>query len=138
MTKRTKSSSRCSTHPVKKPRSLLTVELTKELLSPQGVSDIAGAIMEIPMPIAAAHEITSNVVVAVAVIPETVSKTVPTTSEPNIVIVARLGTCAILSPPIMIPRMVTPPRSPIIRLVSSRKFHPQYFIFLSFSTFVFM
>lgn len=70
---------------------------------------------------AATQEVALDVIAHVEVIPETVSKTTHTTSEPNVVVVVGLGTGAISSPPVMMPGVATPPRSLIIGLISTPK-----------------
>lgn len=107
--KRTRSASfRNSTRSAKKPHCFLTTELAKELSFPQRSSEAAGAAVEISMPI--------------MVTPETVSEAAPAIPEPYVVIVAGLGTGVIPLPPIMMPGMITPSRSPTTGLVFFRKF----------------
>lgn len=125
MAKHARSVSSCSsTRLVKSPRHSVTIELAKELSSPRHVSEIAGTTMDTPVPILTTHEVASDVTAPLAVLLWTISETVPATSKPDIVIVAGLGFGAILSPPVMIPGIATPPRNLITGLVSSRKSNP--------------
>lgn len=65
---------------------------------------------EIHMPMATIQEVAPDVAAAI--------------SEPEVVIVTGIGTSAIASPPVMIPKMATPPCSLTTGLVSSHKFSP--------------
>lgn len=95
-------SAHSSTRLVKKPRRSFTTELAKELSSPLSALKVAGVAAEIPVPMVATHEVTSDVSTPIAVTPETISEVVSVTSEPDIIIVTSLGTGVIPSPSVMV------------------------------------
>lgn len=67
-------SARSSTCPIKKHRRSFTTELAKELSSRQHALEVDRVAAEVPMPVVAAHEIASDVVVPITVTPKTVSE----------------------------------------------------------------
>lgn len=121
-------SSRNSTCLVKKPHHSLTTKLAKELSSSRRASEVAGAVVKVSMPVVAADEVASDITIPAMVTLETISKTVLTTSELDVIIVAGLGTVVIPSPSVMMPGMATP-HSLTIVLVSSRKLNSPYSYF---------
>lgn len=150
MAKRTRlASSHGSTGPVKKPRCSLTTELAKELCSPRGASDVVGTTTEISAPLVTTKEVSSNVavsattnhkvafdvVVQAEVIPKSISETIPTTSEADVIIMTSLDSGTIPSLPVMMPKMATAPHSPTTGLVSSCEFLPPLLYFSAFFCF---
>lgn len=150
MAKRTRlASSHGSTRPVKKPRCSLTTELAKELCSPRGASDAVGTTIEISAPLVTTKEVSSNVAVSTTtnhrvasdvvvqeeVIPKSISETVPTTSEADVVIVTSLDSGTIPSLPVMMPKMATAPHNSTTALVSSCEFLPPLLYSLPSSAF---
>lgn len=90
------------------------------------------------MPVAATHEVASDIVASVAVTLKTVFEATPTISKPDIAIVAGLGTDTIPSPSVMMPGVATPPYSLTTGLVSSCEPIPNILSFCLFFASIFM
>lgn len=125
-----------STRLVKNPRCSLTTVLVKELSSPQRALEVIGAVAEVLVVVAVAHEVASDVPTPMVATREIVFKVAPAIFEPEVATMTGMDTGAIASPPVMMPRMATPPHILTTRLVSSHEFFAH--IFLHVSGLVFM